>query len=59
MELTFQTGVPVAPEDRSDSNAAECLIAPPVVTDGAGRALVMYQRLIESGFDTAQGLNGA
>ncbi|MEN6519281.1 MAG: hypothetical protein ABFC38_14095 [Methanospirillum sp.] len=57
MELTFQTGIPTAPVD--DSDASECLIAPTVVTDGAGRALVMYRRLIESGFDTARALNGA
>lgn len=59
MELTNQTGALVAHEDCSDARAAECLIAPPVVTDGAGRALVMYQRLIESGFDVAQAMNGA
>lgn len=59
MELTFQTGIPAAPADDSDSDASECLIAPTIVTDGAGRALVMYQRLIESGFDAARALNGA
>lgn len=37
----------------------ECLLAPSPVTDGAGRALVMYQRMIESGFDGAQVLVGA
>ncbi len=59
MELTFQTGLRAAPADRSDSDAPECLIAPLVVTDGAGRALVIYQRLVESGFDTARALNAA
>jgi hypothetical protein len=59
MEMTYQTGISGAPADRADSEARECLIAPRVVTDGAARALVMYQRLIESGFDTAQALNGA
>jgi len=37
----------------------ECLLAPSPVTDGVGRALVMYQRMIESGFDGAQVLVGA
>ena len=59
MEMTFQTGLRATPGDRSDPDVPECLIAPPVVTDGAGRALVMYQRLVESGFDTAQALNAA
>lgn len=59
MELTFQTGIPAAPADRPDTETAECLLAPTVFTDGAGRALVIYQRLIESGFDTAQVMNGA
>ena len=59
MELIFQTGIPAAPADRSGPDAAECLLAPPVFTDGAGRALVIYQRLIESGFDTAQVMTGA
>ncbi len=59
MDLIFQTGIPAAPEDRPGTEAAECLLAPPVFTDGAGRALVIYQRLIESGFDTAQVMTGA
>jgi hypothetical protein len=59
MEMTYQTGIPADPADRSDSDTTECLIAPPVVTDGAARALVRYQRLIESGFETARALNGA
>jgi hypothetical protein len=59
MDLTFQTGIPAAPADHTGPDATECLLAPPVFTDGAGRALVIYQRLIESGFDTAQVLTGA
>lgn len=59
MELTFRTGISTTQEGRSDADESECLIAPPVVTDGVGRALVMYQRLIESGFTTAQAMNGA
>jgi hypothetical protein len=29
----------------------ECLLAPPVFTDGTGRVLLLYQQLVESGFD--------
>ena len=59
MELIFQTGIPAAPADHPGPDTAECLLAPTVFTDGAGRALVIYQRLIERGFDTAQVMNGA
>ena len=45
--------------DQINSDASECLIAPSVVTEGAERALVMYQRLLESGFSCAQAMNGA
>lgn len=45
--------------DQINSDASECLIAPSVVTEGAARALVMYQRLLESGFFCAQAMNGA
>lgn len=45
--------------DQINSDASECLIAPSVVTEGAARALVMYQRLLESGFSCAQAMNGA
>lgn len=38
--------------------ATECLLAPTPVTDGAGRALVLYQRMIESGFDGALVMTG-
>lgn len=59
MEITVETGIPGGAGDRTGTSATECLIAPPVVTDEVGRALLMYQRLVESGFDTAQALNGA
>jgi len=59
MDRIFQTGTPAPPADCPGPEAAECLLAPPVFTDGVGRALVIYQRLIESGFDTAQVMTGA
>ncbi len=59
MENLFQTGTPFAPGIRVDPGAGECIVPPPLFTDNAGRALVIYQRLIESGFDTAQVMTGA
>lgn len=59
MKMRLHRGMPAVPAGEPEVDASECRIAPPVVTDGAARALVMYQRLIESGFDTAQALNGA
>jgi hypothetical protein len=59
MEIRMETGIPGGSGDRTDTSAMECLIAPSIVTDGVARALLMYQRLVESGFDTAQALNGA
>jgi hypothetical protein len=59
MEMSMDTGILGGPGDRTDASATECLIAPRIVTDGAARALLMYQRLVESGFDTARALNGA
>jgi len=59
MDMKFLKSIPAASADPSNPDASECLIAPPVVTDESGRVLVMYQRLIESGFDIAQALNGA
>ncbi len=59
MVTVFQTGIQAVLPERHDFDSAECLIAPSVVTDGAARALVMYQRLIETGFDAAPAMNGA
>lgn len=60
MVISHQPQNQAAPEMHADTDtAAECLLAPPVVTDGAARALVIYQRLVESGFNAAQSLNGA
>lgn len=59
MENQFQTGTPFAPVNCVDPGAGECIVPPPLFTDNAGRALVIYQRLIESGFDTAQVMTGA
>ncbi len=58
MELSFQTGIPSAAVDLTGADAGECLLAPPIFTDEAGRALVIYQRLIESGFDAALVMTG-
>ena len=59
METLFQAGTPPAQANCADPGAGECIVAPPVFTDDAGRALVIYQRLIESGFDTARVMTGA
>lgn len=56
MDLTFQHGIPADP---AAPDATECLLAPPVSTHGAGRALLIYQRLVESGFGTAPMLTGS
>ena len=58
MENMFQAGTPSAQANCVDPGAGECIVASPVFTDDAGRALVIYQRLIESGFDTAQVMTG-
>ena len=59
MENLFQIVTPSSPVHRVDPGAGECIVPPPIFTTNAGRALVIYQRLIESGFDTAQVMNGA
>jgi hypothetical protein len=59
MDMRLLKSIPAASADLSDPSTSECLIAPPVVTDESGRVLVMYQRLIESGFEIAQAQNGA
>jgi hypothetical protein len=56
MDVIFQAGIPADPVA---VDATECLLAPTVYTDGAGRALLIYQRLVESGFDTAPMLTGS
>ncbi len=58
MENMFQAGTPSAQANCVEPDAGECIVAPPAFTEDAGRALVIYQRLIESGFDTAQVMTG-
>lgn len=46
-------------QESQGAENTECLIAPTLYTDGAGRALLLYQRMIESGFNYSQVMTGA
>ncbi|KAF5055085.1 hypothetical protein DSECCO2_381310 [anaerobic digester metagenome] len=58
--MTFFPPQGSVPEQESQpAENVECLIAPTLYTDGAGRALILYQRMIESGFNCSQVMTGA
>lgn len=58
--MTLSTQQVSVPDQESQSTEnAECLIAPTLFTDGAGRAVILYQRMIESGFNCSQVMTGA
>ncbi|HOV66893.1 MAG TPA: hypothetical protein PLI31_00860 [Methanoregulaceae archaeon] len=47
-----------ADDGNPSAENAECLIAPTLCTDGVGRALLLYQRMVMSGFYCSQVLTG-